>query len=93
MVNWNIGTMHEPWRELVELGADVALLQEVGTIPEDVRNRVELSPHVPWLSHDPTTGYPHYDRWPMVVRLTDRVRVEWFRQIGPTGVAPERPRV
>ncbi len=84
--------MHEPWRELVELGADVALLQEVGTIPEDVRNRVELSPHVPWLSHDPTTGYPHYDRWPMVVRLTDRVRVEWFRQIGPTGVATERPR-
>ena len=32
------------------MGADVALLQEVGTIPEDVRNRVELSPHVPWLS-------------------------------------------
>ena len=65
----------------------------LGAIPEDVRNRVELSPHVPWLSHDPTTGYPHYDRWPMVVRLSDRVRVEWFRQIGPTGVAPERPRV
>ena len=85
--------MHEPWRELIEIGADVALLQEVGTIPEDVRNRVELSPHVPWLSHDQTTGYPHYDRWPMVVRLSDRVRVEWFRQIGPTGVAPERPRV
>ena len=84
--------MHEPWRVLVDMGADVALLQEVGTIPEDVRNRVELSPHVPWLSHDQTTGYPHYDRWPMVVRLSDRVRVEWFRQIGPTGVAPERPR-
>ena len=26
-----------------------------------------------------------YDRWPMVVRLSDRVKVEWFKQIGPTG--------
>ena len=90
LVSWNIDTMPEPWRELVEMDADVALLQEVGSVPEDVLDRVELSPHIPWLSHDPTTGYPHYDRWPMVVRLSDRVRVEWFRQIGPTWVARER---
>ena len=89
VVSWNIAKMHQPWRELLEMDADVALLQEVGTVPEDVRDRVELSPHKPWLSHDPTTGNPHYDRWPMVVRLSDRVRVEWFRQIGPTWV--ERP--
>ena len=91
VVCWNIATMHEPWRELVEMDADVALLQEVGTVPEDVLDRVELSPHVPWLRHAPTTCHPHYDRWPMVVRLSDRVKVEWFRQIGPTWVAPERP--
>ena len=91
VVCWNIATMSDPWRELIEMDADVALLQEVGTVPEDVRDRVELSPHVPWLSHDPTTGQPHYDRWPMVVRLSDRVKVEWFRQIGPTWVAPECP--
>ena len=83
--------MHQPWRELLEMDADVALLQEVGTVPEDVLDRVELSPHKPWLSHDPTTDYPHYDRWPMVVRLSDRVRVEWFRQIGPTRVTQELP--
>ena len=83
--------MHEPWRVLVEMDADVALLQEVGTVPEDVLDRVELSPHIPWLSHDLTSGYPHYDRWPMVVKLPDRVRVEWFRQIGPTWVSPDRP--
>ena len=92
VVSWNIGKMHQPWRELLEMDADVALLQEVGTVPEDVLDRVELSPHMPWLSHDPTTEYPRYDRWPMVVRLSDRVRVEWFRQIGPTGVATEHPR-
>ena len=91
VVSWNIATMHQPWRELVEMGADIALLQEVGTVPDDVASRVELSPYEPWLGHDPTTGAPHYDRWPMVVKLSDRVNVEWFRQIGPTWVAPERP--
>ena len=92
VVCWNIATMHEPWRELVEMDADVALLQEVGTVPEDVLDRVELSPHKPWLSHDSATGKPNYDRWPMVVRLSDRVKVEWFRQIGPVWVDPKRPR-
>ena len=82
VVCWNIDKMHEPWLELVEMDANVVLLREVGTVPEDVLDRVELSPHVPWLKHDPTTGYPNYDRWPMVVRLSDRVRVEWFRQTG-----------
>ena len=91
VVSWNIAKMHQLWRELLEMDADVALLQEVGTVPEDVLDRVELSPHMPWLKHDPTSEYPPYDRWPMVVRLSDRVRVEWFRQIGPTGVASEQP--
>ena len=90
VVSWNIATMIEPWRELVAMDADVALLQEAGPVPEDVLARVELSPHAPWLSYDRTSGYPHYDRWPMVVRLSDRVRVEWFRQIGPTWVQQER---
>ena len=91
IVSWNIGKMHQPWKELLEMDADVALLQEVGTVPEDVLGRVELSPYIPWLRHDPTSEYAPYDRWPMVVRLSDRVRVEWFRQIGPTGVAQEHP--
>jgi len=92
VVCWNIAKMHDPWRELVEMDADVALLQEAGTVPEDVRDRVELSPYEPWLKCDPTTGYPTYDRWPMVVRLSDRVKVEWFRQVGPTWIDPERPK-
>ena len=91
VVSWNISTMHQPWRDLVEMGADIALLQEVGTVPNDVVGQVELSPYEPWLGRDPTTGEPHYDRWPMVVKLSDRVNVEWFRQIGPTWVAPGRP--
>ena len=49
IVCWNIEKLHAPWRELVEMDADVALLQEVGTVPEDVRDRVEVSPYAPWL--------------------------------------------
>ena len=91
VVSWNIAKRDDPWRELVEMDADLALLQEAGHVPEDVLDRVELSPHAPWLSHDPISGEPNYDRWPMVVRLSDRVRVEWFRQIGPTWVLPKHP--
>lgn len=91
VVSWNIAKMHQPWRDLVEMDADVALLQEAGSVPDDVLDRVELSPHSPWLSHDPETGEPNYDRWPMVVRLSDRVKVEWFRQIGPIGVEAQYP--
>ena len=40
VVSWNIATMHQPWRDLVEMGADIALLQEVGTVPDDVASRV-----------------------------------------------------
>ena len=91
VVSWNIATMHQPWRELVEMDADVALLQEVGSVPDDVLDRVELSPYRPWLSHNPETGEPNYDRWPKIVKLSDRVRVEWFRQISPIGVDPQCP--
>ncbi len=91
VVSWNIDKKDCPWRELVEMDADVALLQESGRVPEDVLDRVELSPHAPWLGHDPISGESHYDRWPRVVRLSDRVRVEWFRQIGPTWVLPKCP--
>ncbi len=90
VVSWNIAKMHDPWRELIEMDADVALLQEVGAVPDDVRDRVELSPHIPWLRDDPDTGDPNFDRWPTVVKLSDRVSVEWFRQVGPIEVNAER---
>ena len=34
VVSWNITTMHQPWRDLVDMDIDVALLQEAGTIPK-----------------------------------------------------------
>ena len=89
VVSWNIATRHEPWRQLVEMGADIALLQEVGSVPSDVADRVDTGPVEHWDSHVWNSRWYEgryerlYDRWPMVVRLSDRVEVEWFRQISP----------
>ena len=64
---------------LLEMGLDAALLQECHRgLLEDAasKGRLEFSPH-------PPPGEEHYDRWPMIVRLSDRVGVDWFRQTVP----------
>ncbi len=105
VVSWNIDKSHEPWRELIQMDADVALLQEATPPPDDVvRQRdaalppaegvgpLDIGPRDAWDSHSWNSDWWHgrgwralYDRWPMVVRLSDRVEVEWFKQISPVG--------
>ncbi len=77
IVCWNINKKSKPWNELLEMDADIALLQEVSL--GDVPASVEVSPHTPW----PTYGY---DRWPMVVKLSDKVNVEWFKPVNSAQV-------
>lgn len=50
------------------MGADVALLQETGQVPKDVAGEVEID----------NVDRPDdlYDRWPMVVKLSDRLWIE-----------------
>ena len=89
VVCWNIATMHDPWRELVEMDADVALLQEARRPPDDVAAKVDIGPEAHWDSHVWNSRWWEcrfsnlYDRWPMVVKLSDRVEVEWFKQVSP----------
>ena len=103
VVCWNIAKKHEPWRELVRMGADVALLQEAAPPPDDVvalreatlppaegAGPLEIGPQEAWDSHSWNSDWWHgrgwkalFDRWPMVVKLSDRVEVEWCKQIGP----------
>ena len=103
VVSWNIAKKHKPWRELVRMDADIALLQEAAPPPEDVARLrdatlppsegvgpLEIGPRDAWDSHSWNSDWwrgrgwdKMYDRWPMVVRLSDRVDVEWFRQISP----------
>ena len=90
VVSWNIAKRHEPWRELVEMGADVALLQEAGNPPADVAERVDTGPSEHWDSHvwnsewwEGRGWHGLFDRWAKVVKLSDRVEVEWFKQVSP----------
>ena len=73
------------------MDADVALLQEAVSPPSDVASRVEIGPVENWDSHVWNLRwfgdrFPKlYDRWPMVVNLSDRVEVEWCKQVSPIG--------
>ena len=81
VVSWNIGKREKPWRKLVQMAsegaADLALLQEAGSPPGDVVDRIEYVDGVFWNRH-------LYDRWPLVVKLSDRITVEPYRQVPPT---------
>ena len=89
VVCWNIDKRREPWRQLAAMDADVALLQEATPPPPDVAPEVDTGPADHWDSHGWNSRWYEgrferlYDRWPMVVKLSDRVDVEWFRQISP----------
>ena len=86
VVSWNIGKRMEPWRELAEMAqrgeADVALLQEAGSPPGELVHLLPNEDDVFWDRH-------LYDRWCLVVGLSDRVRVERFRQVPPTSYLGE----
>ena len=80
VVSWNIDTKPQPWHELVKMAdageADLALLQEAGSIPGDLVHMIEYGDAVIW-------NRQLYDRWPLVVRLSDRIEVEHYRQVPP----------
>ena len=89
VVCWNIAKRHAAWRQLVEMGADVALLQEAGEPPADVAGRVDTGPREHWDSHVWNSDWWQgrfrnlFDRSAMVVKLSDCVEVEWFKQVAP----------
>ena len=74
IVSWNIARRDEPWRWLLDMDADIALLQEARPPPADVAGRVEVDP-ADWV----TAGPEPMRKWrAAVVRLSDRVTVEWI---------------
>ena len=78
IVCWNIDKRKEPWNRLNEMAergeADVALLQEAGEPPNEFAHLYK---------NDIFWDGSYYDRWPLVVQLSERVNVEWFRQVPP----------
>ena len=69
----NIARRHAAWRCLPDSGMDMALLREAGAPPEDVAERVEVDP-APFRDDEGRA----ISRT-AVVRLSDRVRVNWLK--------------
>lgn len=94
LVSWNIAKRQQPWRDLLEMDLDVALLQEAGEPPSDIAGKFETGAPEVYDSHvvyseDYRQYWPNlFDRWCRVVKLSDRVRVEWYKQIPPVAGAP-----
>ena len=92
IVSWNIAGRTEPWKQLLEMDVDIALLQEAAQPPSEVQHLIECSPG-PWL----TPGADALRRFrATIVRLSDRVKVEWIEAKGLleaewNGLAVSRP--
>ena len=92
VVCWNMKRRKKPWRRLVEMGADVALLQETTHIvPPDVADRVDVGPLVEQGAWDPRESKKDFSkrRWPKIAKLSNRVEVEWFKPVTPIGPRSE----
>ena len=80
VVCWNIAGRRQPWEELLEMDADIALLQEAGYPPfKHVEDRVNIGSIDHWRC-------ANYDVFPMVVQLSDRVEVDWYTPVPPARV-------
>ena len=81
VVSWNIARKRDPWFELAEMArrgeADLALLQEAGDPPQEIADKFRYEND----ASEPTS----FDRWPLVMQLSDRVEIEWFRQVPAIG--------
>ena len=72
---------YRPLHQISEMDADVALLQEVGPgMARKLRPGLETGSRKHWDSRLWSSRRP--SRWTMVVKMSDRVDVEWFDQVG-----------
>ena len=65
--------MAAPWHCLVEMDADVALLQEAEAPPEDLAKEIEVD-QGRWY----TDGWTGWCRRTAIAKLSNRVKVEWI---------------
>ena len=74
IISWNINRSHEAWRCLSDSDADIALLQEAGTPPDDLDAQIEVDP-VPFPDK---SGHRIYRSRSAIAKLSDRVGIEWL---------------
>ena len=74
IICWNIARKHAAWRSLLEMDADLALLQEAGKPPPDVAERITTDA-APWRIPGKDSQAPWRSA---VVKLSDRIEVDWI---------------
>ena len=74
IISWNIAHGHDPWRRLLDMDADVALLQEASKPPPEVSQHIEVDDN-PWVTID---GGSHNKWRTAVVKLSKNVSVDWI---------------
>ena len=76
IVSWSIARRAKCWERLIDMGADVALLQEASEPPAGLADRIDVDP-APWRTAGGDCDPPRAWRT-AVVRLSNRVQVEWI---------------
>ena len=76
LISWNIARRQECWRRLLDMGADLALLQEAAEPPPDIAERIEFNPELWRMAGDDTDRLRAWRA--AVVKLSDRVQVDWI---------------
>ncbi len=95
VVSWNIAKKQAAWDQLLQMDADVALVQEVGNGMAKGITGSQTGSREHWDSHAWNSCWYFgrferlLDRWPMVVKLSDKVEVEWFKQVSPISETQE----
>ena len=80
IISWNMAHKHDPWRFLLDMDIDLALLQEAGKPPPDVAERIQADPAIevnsaPWETMI-VEGRPPYRT--AIVKLSNRVAIDWI---------------
>ena len=91
IISWNMARRHEPWRCLLDMDIDLALLQEACSPPPDVTERIHSDPAIeinpgPWETMI-VEGRPRYRT--AIAKLSDRINVEWI-EAKPLAAAKSR---
>ena len=74
IVSWNIARRRKPWRALLDMSADFALLQEAAEPPAEIANCIDVNPG-PWHTAGADANRP----WrAAIARLSDSAQVEWI---------------
>ena len=76
IISWNIARRAACWKHLLSLDADIALLQEAAEPPPEIAERIDVDP-APWRLAGRDCHVPRAWR-SAVVKLADRVQVEWI---------------